>query len=213
MYLFNDPLLTTAYLPPIEYFFVLANSNMVIIEKNEIYQKQSYRTRCSILQSSGPLILNIPVLRNEKTGHKVLISNLEIDYSTNWISQHKRALEAAYKSSPFFEYYMDDIYAIYDDKQELLFDLNYAFINYLSEVIGIKSKINFSNQFVEKDNYNFKEIIQPKFKGNNLLKQYKIEKPYWQVFSAKQGFVSNLSILDLLFNEGPNSISFLKFKP
>ena len=210
--LFNDVLLSIAYMPPIEYFFVMANSNIARIEINETYQKQTYRTRCSILSGNGPLVLNIPVLRDSVLGHKIEISKIKIDYSTDWVIQHKRALEAAYKSSPFFEYYMDDIYLIFDQKHESLFDLNMSFIKYFVEVLGIDVNIQLSQNFNEDSSYNLKEIIQPKYKGDSLLKEFKMEKPYWQVFSTKQGFVPNLSILDLLFNEGPNAISFLKLK-
>ncbi len=210
--LFNDVLLSTAYMPPIEYFFVMANCNVVRIEVNETYQKQTYRTRCSILSGNGPLVLNIPVLRDNVLGHKVEIAKIKIDYSTDWVIQHKRALEAAYKSSPFFEYYMDDIYAIYDKKHETLFDLNMSFIKYFAEVLSIETPILLTQNFNEEAGLNLKEIIQPKYKGVSMLKEFKMEKPYWQVFSTKQGFVPNLSILDLLFNEGPNAISFLKLK-
>ena len=124
--IFDKIILSTSYFPPIEYFFAIENSKEVFIESKEIYQKQSYRTRCEILSCNGPLILNIPVLRDKESGHKLPISEIKIDYSTNWLSQHKRALEAAYKSSPFYEYYIDDINNILDKNFEYLFDLNNA---------------------------------------------------------------------------------------
>ena len=111
--IFETSLLSTAYFPPIEYFAVIANSRKVEIESGEMYQKQSYRTRCHINGANGLLVLTVPVLRSavkdEGSSHKIPTADLKIDYSKPWILQHKRALEAAYMSSPFFEYYMDEI--------------------------------------------------------------------------------------------------------
>ena len=117
-------ILSTAYFPPIEYFAVMANSQQVYIQGGEMYQKQSYRTRCSINSANGVLVLTMPVLRSNsqadspeaKSTHKVYIEDIHIDYSKPWVLQHKRAIEAAYMSSPFFEYYKDDIFAILDEE-------------------------------------------------------------------------------------------------
>lgn len=210
-------ILSTAYFPPIEYFAALANSATSFIEGEEMYQKQSYRTRCHINSGNGLLILTIPALR-EGGEHKIPIRNVKIDYSKPWLIQHKRAIEAAYMSSPFFEYYADDIFPIMDAKHDSLFDLNTTLTKKIMELIGLECNISFTDNYLQPQQISaagmldFRERIHPKWKGENLLQSMHIEKPYYQVFTNKQGFLSNLSILDLLCNEGPNSISFLKSK-
>ena len=220
--IFGTSLLSTAYLPPIEYFVAIANSSRVEIESGEMYQKQSYRTRCHINGANGLLVLTLPVLRSafkgEESSHRMPTSQLLIDYSKPWLLQHKRALEAAYMSSPFFEYYMDDLYAVLDSGEDNLIRMNTALTLKISELIGLETPIalsdgNFilpgSEALVQNGISDFRDSIHPK-KPAVLMEQLKMNKPYWQVFTNRQGFVPNLSILDLLFNEGPNAISFLE---
>lgn len=206
-------LLSTAYFPPIEYFAAIVNWEKTLIESAETYQKQSYRTRCHINSGNGVLVLTIPVLRDEGD-HKIPIKEIKIDYSKPWIVQHKRAIEAAYMSSPFFEYYVDDIFPILDKKEPYLFNLNTILTQTIMELMGLNSNISFTDSYLSNGQDNsildLRNRIHPKYKGENLLQSMQIEKPYYQVFTNKQGFIPNLSILDLLCNEGPNSISFLK---
>ena len=148
--IFETSLLSTAYFPPIEYFAVIANSAKVEIESGEMYQKQSYRTRCHINGANGLLVLTLPVLRSAAkedgaSSHKLPTSELKIDYSKPWLLQHKRALEAAYMSSPFFEYYMDDIYEILDSGEESLLALNTRLTRKISELIGIETPITLTD--------------------------------------------------------------------
>lgn len=220
--IFETSLLSTAYFPPIEYFAAMANSRRVEIESGEMYQKQSYRTRCHINGANGLLVLTVPVLRSatkdEGGSHKIPTAELKIDYSKPWILQHKRALEAAYMSSPFFEYYMDDIYEILDSGEESLLKMNTALTVKIASLIGIGTPVSLSDgnfiipgseELKARGISDFRDSIHPK-KDPILLKELKLEKPYWQVFTNKQGFVPNLTILDLLCNEGPNAISFLE---
>ncbi len=237
--LIEDCILSTAYFPPIEYFAAMANSSRVIVERCETFQKQSYRTRCHIYSANGLLALTIPVKRDllqeqssfgiaeGKPSHKLIIDKVQPDYSKGWVIQHKRALEAAYSTTPFFEYYKDDIFAVLDSGEQYLFNLNMRLIELMRELIGISTPIEYTSEWVmdysaetladdalvsgkETHVMDLRERIHPKSKEENMLSRLQIEKPYYQVFSVKQGFISNLSILDLLFNEGPNSISFLK---
>lgn len=221
--IFETSLLSTAYFPPIEYFAVIANSAKVEIESGEMYQKQSYRTRCHINGANGLLVLTLPVLRSAAkedgaSSHKLPTSELKIDYSKPWLLQHKRALEAAYMSSPFFEYYMDDIYEILDSGEESLLALNTRLTCKICELTGIGTPITLTDgnfilpgaeELTARNISDFRESIHPK-RESHLLERLKLEKPYWQVFTNKQGFIPNLTILDLLFNEGPNAISFLE---
>ena len=220
--IFETSLLSTAYFPPIEYFAAMANSRRVEIESGEMYQKQSYRTRCHINGANGLLVLTVPVLRSaikdEGSSHKIPTANLKIDYSKPWILQHKRAFEAAYMSSPFFEYYMDEIYEILDSGEESLLKMNTALTIKIAQLIGIETPISLSDgnfiipgseELKARNIADFRDSIHPK-KEPLLLKELELEKPYWQVFTNKQGFVPNLTILDLLCNEGPNAISYLE---
>lgn len=211
MPLFPQAVLTTAYLPPVEYFFAIARSGKVLIEQHEIYQKQSWRSRCSIYSTHGAETLSIPVLRDGT--HRIPIREARIDWSEPWLQKHKRALSSAYNHSAFFEYYKDDIFAILDRKPNFLFDLNLQLLDTLLGMAGLHVKIEFTQEYnPEYGDGDFRERIQPKYKGDNLLKEYDREKAWYQVFSndaSSEGFIPNLSIVDLLSAEGPNAISFL----
>lgn len=215
-------LLSTAYFAPIEYFAVLDNCSNAIIEACEQYQKQSYRTRCHILTGSGILVLTLPVMRGgvatvacETTSdatHKLPVSHIKIDYSKPWILQHQRAIEAAYGNSPFFEYYKDEIFALLDSHIETLLELNTELTALLCDLCGIRRRFSLSAGYVkpqeiETDTLDLRSAIHPKVSDSN--NPFYKEKAYYQVFTNKYGFTPNLSILDLLFNEGPNSVSFL----
>lgn len=205
-------LLSSAYLPPVEYFAAIAKYGGALVEACENYQKQSYRNRCTILTANGKMNLNIPVARGgDNCTHSLPITAIEIDYQENWPIRHVRAMEAAYRNSPFFEYYIDDISAILLKKEKSLFALNLSLTRLLLKFCGIKAEIGLTEEFVadyKEEAVDLRNRIHPKSKLPSLMKEWGIEKPWWQVF-APQGFVSGLSIVDLLFNEGPNAISFL----
>lgn len=208
MALFSQAVLTTAYFPPVEYFFAIASSGKAVIEQCEFYQKQSYRNRCRILSASGPEALSVPVVKETTLSRP--IREMKVDYDEPWLQIHKRALDAAYNSSPFYLYYKDEIMEVLDSRPAFLFDLNTKLLELLLQMAGVKADISFTEDFAKDwGEGDFRELIHPKHKGENLLQTYKKEKTYYQVFSDRLGFVPNLSILDLLFNEGPNSISFL----
>ena len=118
----SEALLSTAYLPPVSYFSVMAQYGAVRIEACENFQKQSYRTRARIASSSGVEILSVPILKG--SGHKRLISEIEIDYKRDWVQLHERALMSYYGSAPFFIYYRDDIFSVLESRPRFLVDLN-----------------------------------------------------------------------------------------
>lgn len=209
MKLFGASVLTTAYFPPVEYFFAIARSGKVLIEQHEKYQKQSYRNRCRILSAAGPEDLSIPIVKDGTLSRP--IRDLKIDYSDNWLQRHLRAFSAAYNSSAFFEYYEDELSSILLAKPVFLFDLNCSLLERLLELTGIRADISFTESYLSdyEDAFDFRERIHPKHKGESLLQEYKKEKTYFQVFSDKYPFTANLSILDLLSAEGPNALSFL----
>jgi hypothetical protein len=203
-------LLSTAYLAPIQYYCKLIGSEKVIIEQHENYSKQSYRNRCNILTANGVLSLAIPVIHNG--GNKIPIRDVEIDYSTRWKAMHCGAIESAYRSSPFYIYYSDEFWAVFDKKFKYLFDFNSELQNFFFDQLKIKIEISFSSSFkcseLQSTFEDLSNSIHPKARLNMTDEHFKLV-PYFQVFQNKYGFVPNLSIIDLLFNVGPSAINIL----
>lgn len=223
-------LLTTAYFPPISYFAAIAEEmeglvrikgedrksilssplspSIIYIEACENYQKQSYRNRCHFYAADGIQSLSFPILHEGNT-HKRPISEVRIDYSKPWVMQHKRAIVSAYRTSAYFEYYQDELFAILDSKPEKLIDLNTRLLEFFLEKTGIKAQVQMTESYGQEGCEDLREAIHPK-RPDTILQKLKLGKPYFQVFAEKHGFIPNLSIMDLLFNEGPDSIIFLK---
>lgn len=216
-------LLTTAYFPPIEYLAAIANEcrfnpgmtevepAVVYIEACEHYVKQSWRNRCRFYAADGAQTLNYPVC-HEDFGKP--ISQMRIDWKTDWLTRHERAIISAYRTSPYFEYYQDELFAILDSRPELMLDFNTQILKFFLRKTGIPADIRFTSEWeaVSIEGHkvtDLREAIHPK-RPNSILKDLGVEKPYWQVFSPKYGFIPGLSIMDLLFNEGPDSICYLK---
>lgn len=216
-------LLTTAYFPPIEYLAAIANEcrfnpgmtevepAVVYIEACEHYVKQSWRNRCRFYAADGAQTLNFP-MRHEDFGKP--ISQMRIDWKTDWLTRHERAIISAYRTSPYFEYYQDELFAILDSRPELMLDFNTQILKFFLRKTGIPADIRFTSEWeavtIERHKVtDLREAIHPK-RPNTILKDLGLERPYWQVFSPKYGFIPGLSIMDLLFNEGPDSICYLK---
>lgn len=198
----GEIVLSTAYLPPIEYFSAILNSSICRIEQFENYQKQSYRSRCHIYSANGILSLVIPVMRNN--GHSVPVRDIRIDYSRQWQQQHWMAIMSAYSKSPFFEFYQDDFAPFYKTQEKYLFDFNLKLTALLLNLVGIKRELFLTDSF-ESHEFDFRESIHPKKPSVIQNKNGQ----YLQVFAHKYGFLANLSIVDLLFNEGPDSVSYV----
>ncbi|MCK9628171.1 MAG: WbqC family protein [Bacteroidales bacterium] len=195
--------LSTAYLPPVAYIKVIAGKSVTFIEKFENYQKQSYRNRCYIYSANGPLPLIIPIVRG---GDSRSISQVRIDYSKEWQKQHWRAIFSAYNTSPFFDYYKDDIYPFYCSREPYLLDFNASILNAILELIGLDARPEFTSLYRETvGDLDLRDMIHPKREDESENKYGQ----YHQVFAHKYGFLKNLSIIDLLFNEGPNAITYL----
>ena len=215
-------LLETAFMPPVSYFaaiaeeFTLSYGRVVSLvparlrlEACENYQKQSYRNRCRIYAAGGVESLTLPVVHEGGTS-SLPIREIRVDWSRDWLPRMERAIVSAYESSPYFEYYRDSLFDILESRPEKLFDLNIRLIHYFLGKIGISADIDFTTEYerpgeTAPDIRDLRGLIHPK--RPSILKT---EKPYWQVFAAKYGFKSDLSVMDLLFNEGPDSISYLK---
>ena len=193
--------------------------SVVYIEACENYQKQSYRNRCRFYGAEGVQTLSFPIMHEGGT-HKQPISEIKVDYSTPWLQQHQKAIISAYRTSAYFEYYMDELFGIMDSRPERLFDLNMKLTRFFIEKTGLAVDLRLTEDF-SRDGIqlasdgsriiceDLRETIHPK-RPDSILKDYGLEKPYFQVFSPKHGFQNNLSIMDLLFNEGPDSILYLK---
>ena len=201
-------LLSTAYFAPVRYFSKLAVYPEIYIEQYENFVKQTYRNRTVILGANGPISLIVPVEKGRS--QKVKIKDLRIAYDEEWQRNHWRTIFSAYNSSPFFEYYADDIEMFFRKKHEFLFDFNQQITEILLETLEIPIQLNLTEDFeqVPENCLNFREQISPK---THLITPdaHFIAQPYTQVFTEKFGFVPDLSILDLLFNEGPSAQSVL----
>jgi hypothetical protein len=181
----------------------------VCIEKHENFQKQSYRNRCYIYGANGIQCLVIPVKKLH--GEKTPISAVEIDFTSPWQKIHLKSIQSAYQTSPFYEYYADDFNSLYVEMPELLFDLNQRLLIYILKTLGLNSQIQFTEVFQKTipENIDFRQSIHPKPRLNKPCENFS-PVPYQQVFQERYGFLPNLSILDLLFNEGPNALQILK---
>ncbi len=202
----EEVLLSTAYFPPAEYFCLAAHSQRVIIEKYENYIKQTYRNRCLILGANGTLPLIVPVLRG--SFHKTPLRDLMIDNNRRWRDLHLRSIVSAYASAPYFEYYYDVIKNIISRPFKFLTDLNSEALTAVCEAIGLTISLSYTSGFapaVEGGN-DFRYSILPKRPSS--VKGYS-ETHYTQVFSERFGFVSRLSIIDVLLNNGPGTRSLL----
>ena len=192
--------LSTAWFPPIEFFAVLAGNSAVYMEACESYRKQTWRNRCRILTEGGPMDLRVPVLHDGAR----LIRDIRVDWSTPWLRQCEYAIDTAYYSSPFFEYYRDELYALLDARREKLWDMNMDIIGFFCRKIGISPEIVPTVDFVREVEGDLRNSIDPKKPSSY------VGRPYWQVFRDRFGFVPGLSVMDLLFNEGPESLAYLK---
>ena len=218
-------ILSTAYFPPISWFAAIAGSftlhpdrvepAVVTLEACENYQKQSWRNRCRIFAASGPENLLVPVVHEGGT-FRLPIREIKIDYSEPWPLKTERAISSAYETSAYFEYYKDEVFSILETSYPTLWELNLALIRFFLRKTGIAAEIRFTDTF-EKDIPGFqgalpedlRSVIHPK-KPDPVLHLLGLEKPYFQVFAGKYGFQENMSVVDLLFNEGPDSILYLK---
>ena len=207
-------LLSTAYFPPAEYFALMARDmtlsahrvvpSVVKLEACENYRKQSYRNRCYILASNGPQMLQVPVVH----GEDMAIRNVLIDYSTPWVVRTERALSTAYETSAFFEYYAPELFSILESGEPRLWDFNLSLIRWCAAKAGVYCRLEPTTEFSAPDALedDFRFSIHPKMPMPAIPVH-----PWYQVFKEKAGgFTPGLSILDLLFNEGPDSISFIR---
>jgi hypothetical protein len=222
-------LLSTTYFGPVQWYQKLHRAECVQMEQWESFQKQTYRNRCLIATTQGIQALTVPTER----GGSPLIKDTRISDHGNWRHLHWNALQSAYGESPFFEYYQDDIRPFFEHRWDYLLDFNEAIRTKICDLIDIQPKVSYSLEF-RTESLEFATAIsssdgtaaansQFSILNSQLIKDFRSAirpkhplsdpdfelKPYYQVYQQKYGFLPNLSILDLLFNMGPESIFYL----
>ena len=194
--------------PIIYYALLLHEGSAFIVEQHDHYTKQTYRNRCRILGGNGVMDLVIPVVKLH--GKKTFMKDIIIDEESPWQAIHWKSINAAYASSPFFEFVSDYYQPLYSKKQKYLIDLNCELLSLTLKLLNINLKYSMSDSYDPSDsNTDLRETIHPKRPFDSNILTYKPQ-TYHQVFSDRHGFKENLSILDLLFNEGQNAGQILR---
>jgi hypothetical protein len=197
-------ILSTAYFAPVQWYQKLNRYDEVLIERYDSYQKQTYRNRCIIATANGLQALTVPV---EHQDGNCLLRDLRISDHGNWRHLHRNALMSAYGDSPFFEYYADDVLPFFEPRWEFLIDFNEAIRQKMCELIDIHPSVAYTDAYVKNPPYaDFREAIRPKHPAPDADFS---PRRYYQVYEQKHGFLPNLSILDLLFNMGPEGVFWI----
>lgn len=202
----NNILIHPSYFPSISHFVAMAQSDLVTFEMDDNFQKQTYRNRMYIYSPNGIQLLNIPIKHTQQVHQKT--KDVRLETAFDWQKQHFKSLEAAYRTSPFFEYFEDDILPIFQKKHTFLMDLNLETMTIVSQCLGFEFDYNETTEYFHEvtDKTDFRSLINGK-------KDTLTFEPYTQVFGEKHGYLNNLSILDLLFNEGRHALNYLKKQP
>ena len=199
-------LLYPTYFPSISHYAAMVQADSITFETEDNFLKQTNRNRMYIYSPNGIQLLNIPIKHSKEAHQKTKEVKIEQDF--NWQKQHFKSLEAAYRTSPFFEYFEDDILPVFKKKQTFLLDLNLEVFEIVNQCLGITLPFEKTAEYFQ----NSSDYIDFRSLANGKKDQTNCE-PYTQVFEEKHGFLNNLSILDLLFNEGRYALDYLKNQP
>jgi len=203
----NPILLSTAYFPPVSWIALAIQSGSINIEIQETYPKQTFRNRCTIATSSG--LLNLTVSVKKVNGNHTKTCDIQIDNSRNWQLLHWRSIVTAYNKTPFFLYYRDNFEPIFLKKQQSLVTLNTEILECILLSLRVKNiDIQYTTEYALKpDYYDLRNSFHPKVKTGKEITY--ILPRYIQAFEEKYGYITDLSIIDLLFNLGPDTLPYL----
>lgn len=199
-----NSLIHPTYFPNVAHFVAMVKENDIVFEVCDNYQKQTYRNRTSIYGANGKLDLNIPVVYSQK--NRQLYKDIKIFNSENWQTQHLKSLESAYRTSPFFEFYIDDLMPLFTSEVDNLMNHNFKCLEVVFECLQLPFNYTVTKTFELEP----KLVMDARLLANSRKEIPQKFKPYAQVFDDKHGYLDNISILDLLFNEGPNTELYLK---
>ena len=196
-------LIHPTYFPSISHYIAMAKADVVTFEMEDNFQKQTNRNRMYIYGANGLQLLNIPVKQSNDKHQKY--KDVRIDNESGWQKNHFKSLESAYRTSPFFEYFEDDLRPLFEKKHEFLMDLNFETFEVINASLGIGFDVEKTTEYNHEatDFTDFRALV------NGKKDTTQVEK-YTQVFNEKHGFLNNLSILDLLFNEGRYAVDYLE---
>ncbi|WP_310559756.1 WbqC family protein [Flavobacterium sp.] len=198
-------LLHPSYFPSISHYVVMAQSEKIVFEVEDNFQKQTNRNRTYIYSPNGIQLLNIPVKHSKETHQKTKEVRIENDFY--WQKQHFKSLEAAYRSSPFFEFFEDEIRPIFEKKHQFLMDLNFETLEFVTKCLRMKLDYETTTEYFHKVDSIAILDCRTLVDGKKDKSQFE---SYTQVFDDKHGFLNNLSVLDLIFNEGKYALDYLK---
>ena len=196
-------LLQPTYFAPITQYVAIVKSKEILFEIEDNFQKQTYRNRCFIYTANGKHLLNVPIQHSK--GVKQKTKDIKIDYKDDWNKLHLKTLQTAYNSSPFFEFYIDELKPIFEKRHTYLLDLNFKCNEFVMDALQFEISTSKTTEYIKETPYlDLRDLAISKSK-----KPYNLDY-YFQVFNANHGFVTNLSILDLIFMEGPNALNYLE---
>lgn len=207
-----EALLSTAYLPPVEWFAAYAQADAVWLEAEEHYLKQTYRNRCILLNVSGSVELSVPV--SKTVPNHCPIREMRISYAENWPRNHWRSIETSYSTSPYFLYYRDYLEPFYLRRYDWLWDFNLEMLSVMLRLLRLpeRHRLTVAYEAQPSGKGDFRALIHPKRRPEPDY-PFRGQEPYRQVFAGQQPFTPNLSVLDLLCNLGPESAEYLKRQP
>ena len=200
-----NTLIHPTYFPSISHFVAMAQADKITFEIEDNFQKQTNRNRTYIYSPNGILLLNIPIKHSKENRQKTKEIRIEPDF--DWQKQHFKSLEAAYRSSPFFEFFEDDLRPLFEKKYEFLLDLNFEVLDIVFKCLRMKVEYNKTTEYFHQVDQNNISDYRNLVEGKKDISEFE---KYTQVFDDKYGFLNNLSILDLLFNEGKYAMDYLK---
>ncbi|MDY4043275.1 MAG: WbqC family protein [Marinifilaceae bacterium] len=201
-------LLNTAYFPPVQYMAKIKACDELLIEAHENYGKQSYRNRCDIMTANGVMTLSVPVTKGPTP--KTLTRDILVDYSTRWQKLHFKGIESAYKNSPYYDYYIDNLLPFFERKEKYLLDLNTRILHELMDILQLRRPVRLTGDYLplHEGVQDLRNVIHPKPSRRRAEDTF-AAKPYHQTFAERYPFAPNLSVLDLLFNTGPDALAYL----